>query len=146
MKKLVTEALRERGIDLKDARICILGLAYLANSDDTRNSPALTLYNLLRDSCKEVVVHDPFVKKYKNVVLTNNLRDALKDKNCIVLVTSHKEYSGIELDELKELLSTPVIVDGRGVFDPEECEKAGYSFRGIGIGKRRRGDLRNEEN
>ena len=140
MKDLITEALHERRIELKDARICILGLAYLANSDDTRNSPALALYNLLKDSCKEVIVHDPFVKKYGDIALTNSLEDAFRNKDCIALVTNHKEYMKIDLGWLKKLLATPVIVDGRSVFDRKESEKAGYTFRGIGIGKRKKAE------
>ncbi|MEM2889609.1 MAG: nucleotide sugar dehydrogenase, partial [Candidatus Bathyarchaeia archaeon] len=138
MKELIEDALRERNIKLQDARICILGLAFLRDSDDTRNSPALTLYNHLKEVCKEVVVHDPYVKDYKGIVLTNNLDQALKNKDCITIVTDHKEYNKIELNQLKKKLATPIIVDGRNVFDPEKCLKEGFTFRGIGIGQRKK--------
>lgn len=136
MKDLVEEALHEKGVKLQDARVCILGLAFLGDSDDTRNTPALPLYNLLKGVCKEVVVHDPFVKEFEGVVLTDDLEDALRNKDCMVIVTRHKEYVDIRLDWLKSVLATLVIVDGRNVFNPKDCEDAGFSYRGVGIGVR----------
>jgi UDP-N-acetyl-D-mannosaminuronic acid dehydrogenase len=136
MKDLVEEALHEKGVRLQDARVCILGFAFLENSDDTRNTPALPLYNILKGFCKEVVVHDPFVKEFEGVVLTDNLEEALRNKDCMVIVTRHKEYLDIRLDWLKSVLATLVIVDGRNVFNPKDCEEAGFSYRGVGVGAR----------
>ena len=136
MKDLVEEALHEKGVKLQDARVCILGLAFLGDSDDTRNTPALPLYNLLKGVCKEVVVHDPFVKEFEGVVLTDDLEDALRNKDCMVIVTRHKEYVDIRLDWLKSVLATLVIVDGRNVFNPKDCEDAGFSYHGVGVGAR----------
>jgi len=138
MKDLVEEVLHEKGVRLKDARVCILGLAFLGDSDDTRNTPTLPLYNFLKGVCKEVVVHDPFVKDFEELVLTNELETALRNKDCMVIVTHHKEYDKIKLDWLKSLLATPAIVDGRNVFNPQECEKAGFSYRGVGVGSEKR--------
>jgi UDP-N-acetyl-D-mannosaminuronic acid dehydrogenase len=138
MKDLVEEALNEKGVKLQDAKVCILGFAFLGDSDDTRNTPALPLYNLLKSACKGVVVHDPFVKEFEGVVLTDDLKDALRDKDCMVIVTRHKEYLDVRLNWLKSLLATPVIVDGRNVFNPKDCEEAGFSYRGVGVGSKRR--------
>jgi len=134
MKDLVEEALHEKNVKLQDARVCILGFAFLGDSNDTRNTPALPLYNLLKDTCKEVIVHDPYVKEFEGINLTNNLGNALKNKDCMVIVTRHKQYVDIRLDWLKSILATPVIVDGRNVFYPKDCEEAGFSYRGVGIG------------
>jgi UDP-N-acetyl-D-mannosaminuronic acid dehydrogenase len=135
MKDLIIEALHERNMKLHDARVCILGFAFLEESDDIRNTPALSLYNLLKNDCKEVMVHDPYVTEAEGVCLTRDLESALKGKDCAAVVTAHKEYSEIPLATLKKWLATPVIVDGRNVFDAEKCVKAGFSFRGVGVGK-----------
>lgn len=131
---LIKEVLHETGVKLQEAKICILGLASLADSDDTRNTPTLTLYNLLKSICKEVVVHDPFVKEFERVTLTDNLEDALRNKNCVVIMTRHKEYTKIRLNHLKNTLATPAIVDGRNIFNPKDCKKAGFHYRGVGTG------------
>jgi UDPglucose 6-dehydrogenase len=93
---------------------------------------------MLKNVCKEVIVHDPFVKEFEDVVLTNDLETALRNKDCVVIVTRHKMYSEIDLDWLKGVLATPVIVDGRNVFTLKDCEKAGFSYRGIGVGNEKR--------
>lgn len=135
MKDLIVDALIERNMKLRGARICILGFAFLEESDDIRNTPALSLYNLLKNDCKEVVVHDPYVTEAEGVCLTSDLESALKGKDCAAVVTAHKEYSEVPLAKLKNWLATPVIVDGRNVFDADKCVKAGFSFRGVGVGK-----------
>jgi len=137
MKNLVEEALHEKNVKLQDARVCILGFAFLGDSNDTRNTPALPLYNLLKDICKEVIVHDPYVKEFEGINLTDNLENALKNKDCMVIVTRHKQYVDIRLDWLKNILATPVVVDGRNVFNPKDCKEAGFSYRGVGIGTRK---------
>ncbi|UCE28901.1 MAG: nucleotide sugar dehydrogenase [Candidatus Bathyarchaeota archaeon] len=137
MKNLMEEALREKSVRPEDASVCILGLAFLGDSNDPRNTPALPLYNLLKDICRKVVVHDPYIKEFEGIVPTNNLEDALRNRDCAILVTSHKEYANIQLDWLKSILATPVIVDGRNVFDPKDCKKTGFSYRGVGIGVRK---------
>ena len=136
MRDLVEDTLCEKGMNPQDARVCILGFASLDNSDGTRNTLALPLYNLLKSVCKEVTVHDPYVKEYEGITLTRNLEEALRNKDCAVIATRHKEYVNIPLDWLKNVLATPVIVDGRNIFDPKDCEEAGFSYRGIGIGKK----------
>jgi len=134
MKELIEEALEARNVQLNEARICILGFAFLEDSDDTRNTPALTLYNILKPICREVTVHDPYVVAYEGVALTSDLEDAVRDRDCVAIVTRHREYLDMKLDWLKKLLDTPVIVDGRNVFNPEEALSSGFSFRGVGIG------------
>jgi UDP-N-acetyl-D-mannosaminuronic acid dehydrogenase len=138
IKDLIEDALSEKGVKLHEARICILGFAFIGDSDDTRNTPALPIFNSLDGQCKEVVLHDPFVKEFEKIPIVHDLEDALKGKNCVVVVTSHSEYKSIRLDWLKKNLDTAVIVDGRNVFDPKECRKAGFSYRGIGVSNVRR--------
>ena len=134
MKKLIEEALETHKIRLEEARICILGFAFVEDSDDTRNTPALTLYNILKPICREVIVHDPYVIAYDDVKLSSNLEEAVTDSDCIAIVTRHHQYLNIKLEWLKSTLSTPVIVDGRNVFNPKDALRAGFTFRGVGIG------------
>jgi UDPglucose 6-dehydrogenase len=56
----------------------------------------------------------------------------VRDSDCLALVTAHEDYNSIDLDEIKNLMRTPVIVDGRKVFDKEECIRRGFTYRGIG--------------
>ena len=118
--------------NVKGKKIAVLGLAYLANSDDTRNTPALPIIKGLEKLGANVIVHDPYVKSYEKITLTNDLNDALKDADCVVIVTAHKQYYEIDLEKTKKLMKTPCIVDGRNVFSKEKAEKLGFRFVGVG--------------
>ncbi len=133
MKRLTEEALAEKGLKLKDAKITILGVAFLENSDDTRNTPAEPLYKALVGNCSEVIAHDPYVKEFEEMCITNNLKKAIEGSDCLIVVTRHKEYQVLKPSALKAKMRTPVIVDGRNVFSQDECLLKGFAFRGVGL-------------
>ena len=135
MAELLFEALKKKKIAPKKAHVCILGYAFLENSEDTRNTPSLPLYKLLKDKCGQVTVHDPYVTDEEGVPITQDLESALKDMDALVLVTKHHEYLGLTMKRLGGLLRTKIIVDGRNVFDPAKAVKEGFIYRGIGKGK-----------
>lgn len=137
MATLIEDALSERGRSLAGARIVILGVAYLENSDEIRNSPALPLINTLKARGADVVVHDPYVQSLDGMELVPELGDALRGRDCAAIVTKHQTYFELDLRQMKELMRTPVIVDGRNVLDPEVCEKFDFVYRGIGQEVRR---------
>jgi UDP-N-acetyl-D-mannosaminuronic acid dehydrogenase len=90
----------------------------------------------LKNKCEEVVVHDPYVKEFEGVELLKNKATAVEGKDCVLIVTKHKEYQQMSLDWLKEKMRTPVIVDGRNTLDRDICVQAGFTFRGVGIPKK----------
>jgi len=132
MSRLVEEALTEAGKEIKGARVAVLGIAYLEDSDDIRNTPAQPLINTLRARGAWVMAHDPFVWGYEDEVLTRDLDEALLGADCLALVTKHQMYYELDLEYVKGLMRTPVIVDGRNVFDAKACREAGFVYRGIG--------------
>jgi UDP-N-acetyl-D-mannosaminuronic acid dehydrogenase len=133
MEELTVEALKEKHLKLNDVKIVILGVAFLENSDDTRNTPTEPLYNSLKGRCKDIIVHDPYVKEYEGIKTTSNLEEAIKDRDCLILVTRHREYLSLKPEWLKKQMRTPVIVDGRNAFDQSLFLKAGFAFRGVGL-------------
>ncbi len=135
MVQLVTEAIEEAGRDLSSSRVTILGLAFLRDSDDVRNSPALQIIDELAERA-ELMVHDPFVERPYMVPLTKSFETAISGSDCAVIVTDHTCYTGLNLGEIKRLMRTPSIVDGRNVLDIADCATAGISYRGIGKGKK----------
>jgi UDP-N-acetyl-D-mannosaminuronic acid dehydrogenase len=132
---LVEDALRERKMRLKGAKVAILGLAFLENSDDTRNTPSATLYLELKRRCAKPVLHDPLVREHE-LPFTKDLDSVLEGADAVVLSTKHREYSKIDLRKLTKRVRTPVVVDGRNFWDPEKVRKAGFTYRGVGKGKR----------
>jgi len=133
---LVEEALAEHGRNLKGAKVAILGVAFLENSDDTRNTPSATLFNELKKRGAKPVLHDPIVRDFE-IPFTQDLNEALANADAVVLSTKHREYLKIDLRKMREKLSVPVLVDGRNAFSEEEARKAGLTYRGVGKGQTR---------
>jgi UDP-N-acetyl-D-mannosaminuronic acid dehydrogenase len=130
---LVEDALAERGKKLKGARVAILGVAFLENSDDTRNTPSATLYRELERRGAKPLLHDPIVRDF-DLPFTNDLSKALEGADAVVLSTKHAEYLKLSLKTMREKLATPVLVDGRNAFTLEAARQAGLTYRGVGKG------------
>ena len=134
MVELVRDAFNEKGMAVKGRKICILGIAFLENSDDTRNTPALPIYTRLKGLGAEVVMHDVHVKEEEGVMITNDLEEAIQGADAVVLVTAHDEYRELTPEYLKEKMRTPILIDGRNVYDPGAFRDAGFEIRGVGRG------------
>ncbi|MFP3870897.1 MAG: nucleotide sugar dehydrogenase [Syntrophobacteria bacterium] len=114
----VADALNERGLALKGAKILVLGLAYKKNVDDPRGSPAMEIMEILRSKGVEVCYSDPHIplfprmRRYtfelESVELT---RETLENCDCVVVVTDHDAYP-------YDLIAAhaPLIVDTRGIY------------------------------
>ena len=129
MAELTRRAIEAADIKLASARVAVLGYAYLENSDDMRNSPSSVLVTRLKDQGVEIVVHDPWVEDYRG-----DLFGAVKDRDAVVVMVAHDEYRQIDLIKLKAALRTPILVDGRHIFDQTQVETAGFVYRCIGKG------------
>jgi UDP-N-acetyl-D-mannosaminuronic acid dehydrogenase len=132
---LLEEALAVHGKKLKNARIVILGVAFLENSDDTRNTPSATLYEELMKRGATPVLHDPLVRDFE-LPFTKDLDEAVKGADAVILSTKHRQYLTLDLKKLKNQLATPVLIDGRNAYNEETAAKAGFTYRGVGKGKR----------
>jgi UDP-N-acetyl-D-mannosaminuronic acid dehydrogenase len=126
---LLRDALESQGIKLSDSKLLILGYAYLEDSDDDRNSPTKVLVELLRVPGADVIVHDPHINDYHGDVY-----HLAKGCHGLVLMVKHNHYRQLELQKIYSLLDVPILIDGRGVFNPEDAKKAGFLYRGIGVG------------
>jgi UDP-N-acetyl-D-mannosaminuronic acid dehydrogenase len=132
---LLEDALAEHGKKLKGAKVAILGVAFLENSDDTRNTPSATLYAELKKRGAKPVLHDPVVRDFE-LPFSSDLGKTLEGADAVVLSTKHKEYLKLDLKELQKKLATPVLVDGRNAFSWESATEAGLTYRGVGKGRR----------
>jgi len=130
--KLVEDALSEMTMSVRGARIALLGLAYVGNSDDTRNTPAGPILEKLESLGAEVRIQDPYVKSFRGREVSNKLEDVLNGADCLVTVTAHDSYRKISLRRIKGLMRTPIIVDGRNIFKKDSCIREGINYRGIG--------------
>jgi len=134
MKDLVFDALKEAGIKpTKKTRITVLGYSFLENSGDTRNSPSKHVIDSLKKKVI-VTVHDPHAIASKGLKIERNLEKSLKESDCAVLMTKHKEYIEFGLEKMSRLMRNRIIVDGRNIYDKTKARRLGFIYRGIGKG------------
>jgi UDP-N-acetyl-D-mannosaminuronic acid dehydrogenase len=136
MFRLTMDALGRAGCSLKGSKVTILGWAFLANSDDTRNTPPEPYRDNLINAGATVRVHDPFVKEYPGVPIFQILEESLKGADAIVIFAGHHQYKNLDPKNIRTLSGKahPVIIDGRNMIDPDLFIKHGFVYKGIGRG------------
>ncbi|NWF96881.1 MAG: nucleotide sugar dehydrogenase [Candidatus Thorarchaeota archaeon] len=134
MSELVENALAHKGLSIQDAIVTVLGLAYLEDSDDTRNTPAAALVASLQAKGAIVRLHDPYVREWEfgSQPIMRDIMEAAKGSDCLVLVTKHKMYYSLDLDKIRKVMRTATLVDGRNVFDKTVVESKGFEYRAVG--------------
>jgi UDPglucose 6-dehydrogenase len=125
------------GPDLAGKRIAIWGLAFKPETDDIRESPALVLLDQLRAAGATVVGYDPAAManiKAQGVAieLAKDGYAAATGADALVLVTEWHELRDPDLDRLKSLMRTHVLIDGRNVWAAADARAAGFTYYGIG--------------
>jgi len=131
MVDLLTEGLKQKNKKLKNAKIAVLGVAFLENSDDTRNTPTKQVFEKLKAKDAKPVLHDPYVRDFE-YPSTKDLDKTLNDADAVILMVKHKDYLKINFESLKEKMDTPVLIDGRNAFDKKTVENAGFIYLGVG--------------
>lgn len=141
MVELVKEALARIGKPIQDSKICILGLAYKADVDDTRGAPAEEIANKLEQLGARVVSHDPLLTRAsQGINFVTSFDEAVKDSDCIVIATDHSCFRSLDVRAIANLARSPLaIVDGRHVLVPKEVEDLGITY--IGLGRNQNSDL-----
>lgn len=141
-QKLVLGTKLERALgSLKGKRIAVWGLAFKANTDDMRESPALVLMDFIRKAGGTVIAHDPAAmpearRRLGNAITyADNCYAALEGADALVVVTEWNEYRFPDFARIKAALKTPLIVDGRNLFDPAKMAMLGFTYRSIGRGQ-----------
>jgi len=125
---LVDAQLEKLGVEKKEANVCVLGLAYKPEVDDTRKSPALAIAAKLKGNVM-LCTYDPFVK-FDNS--SASLEDAVKGCDVVVLATHHKELVQVISPEFLKAHGVKSVVDARNVLDRQGIEKAGILYKGVG--------------
>jgi UDPglucose 6-dehydrogenase len=124
---------------LKGRTIALLGLAFKANTDDLRESPALELARLLLDRGAFLRAHDPVAlpRARKEVSLpleyAETPEEALRGADAVVLATDWPLYRTWPWQELKPLLRTPLVLDARNFLDGKALAALGYRYLGMGV-------------
>lgn len=139
---LVTKVKQYFGEDLSGKVIAVWGLAFKPDTDDMRESAAITIINTLTEMGVTVQAYDPkameeakqcYLKGNEHVVYCESKYDALKGADALMLITEWKEFRSPDFYEIKERLNNPVIFDGRNQYDRKSLGKYGLEYYQIGV-------------
>ena len=128
--------------DLAGKTVAVWGLAFKPRTDDIREAPALVLIDKLLAAGAKVRVHDPeAVANVREIygdkiVYSDRPYGALEGADALVLVTEWPEFRTPDFEVMKRLLTSPVIFDGRNIYDEKAMATAGFTYYAIGRGKR----------
>lgn len=134
----VVELTRELfGDGLLGKRITVLGAAFKPESDDVRDSPALSIAAQLQLQGAVVTVTDPKAlhnasRRFPELQYVQNTSAAIENSDAILLLTEWPEYRELDPYIVKQSVRTPRILDGRNVLDPSKWRAAGWQYRGLG--------------
>lgn len=134
----VVELAKKKANGVSDKRIALLGLSFKPDTDDVRYTRALPIAEALLDSGAEVVAYDPKAidnfKKLtdKPITYVSTAEEALKDADICIIQSDWQEFRSLTAKDFKELMKTPLIIDGRRSFDPNKIIEEGVAYYGIG--------------
>jgi UDPglucose 6-dehydrogenase len=146
-KTVLFEKIKRHFGDLKGKTIALWGLAFKPNTDDMREAPSRVLMEALWAAGAKVRAYDPVAMtecariygERKDLVLCKDSDATLKGADALAIVTEWREFRSPDFDQIKSALKTPVIFDGRNLYDPAHMVRAGFSYYAIGRGKRSAG-------
>ncbi len=135
--RIVQKAMDMLGI-IEDKIIGVLGLSFKPDTDDTREAPSVTIVNKFLELGAEVRAYDPVVKwcpegMDSKMIISPDALSAAKRADLLVILTEWKEFLDLDLKEIKAVMKTPNIIDGRNIFDKKTMSDIGFNYRGIGV-------------
>ncbi|WP_369018019.1 UDP-glucose/GDP-mannose dehydrogenase family protein [Thermatribacter velox] len=136
-KKVVGKLERLLG-NLEGRKICVLGLAFKAETDDIRESPAIDVVRILLERRAKIHAHDPQAIENARSVFGNSVSffedmyEAMKDCDAICILTEWNCYRNLDLEKVKSLLKGNVVLDARNVLEPDRVKQKGFVYEGIG--------------
>jgi len=135
---LVKKIMEHFGGNLKGRVIGIWGLSFKPNTDDIREAPSITIIKRLLEVGARIKVYDPAamdeVKKefYDRIKYSKKSYDALEGADALVLITEWNEFREPDFERILKLMNTPVVFDGRNIFNPRKLQEMGFTYYGVG--------------
>ncbi|MDB5510338.1 MAG: UDP-glucose 6-dehydrogenase [Hyphomicrobiales bacterium] len=123
--------------DVAGKKIALLGLAFKPNTDDMRDAPSLDIVSALQAAGANVHAFDPEAAKQarplmKDVTFADDAYACAADADALVIVTEWDEFRALDLDRVRDILKSPVVVDLRNIYRPEDMKRRGFSYVSIG--------------
>ena len=126
--------------DVFDRRLAVWGLAFKENTDDIRESPAIDIIQTLVRRGARISAYDPQAAERSRAILPQieyaaNPYDAAEGADALLVMTPWNEFKHVDLARVRAAMHTPVLLDGRNLYDPDEVRSLGFIYSGIGRGQ-----------
>lgn len=138
-KVRIVSLLQDRfGEDLAGRRIALWGLAFKPATDDMREAPSIPICRELVGKGAQVIAFDPEARETGHAVIgdiityADDMYAPLEGADALVMITEWSQFASPDWARIKELLKTPVIFDGRNLWEPSVMRELGFEYRGIG--------------
>lgn len=126
------------GGDLQGRRVAMWGLAFKPETDDMREAPSLVLIDRLLEAGCQVMAYDPVAMPEARrrigdrIAYANNIYETVEGADVLMVVTEWKEFRLPAWARIRSLMKTPLILDGRNIYNIAEIEEAGFTYHCIG--------------
>jgi len=125
---LAVKALENNGINIAEANVALLGIAYKKNISDDRESPSLEVLKILKEKGINVRTYDPYVLQKSS---STSLDEVLQGADAVILATDHDEFMSLSPQKLLEY-GVSILIDGRNSLNKDVFTKSGIYYQGIG--------------
>jgi len=133
--ELVVDALRKAGKDVRNSSVAVLGVAFKGGVESAASSPSGAIVHKLMSLGATVCVYDPYSEENFGAGRVEDVNEAIRGADCIVIATDHKIFRELKLGKIRALMNEkPAIVDGRRILNPKDATRQGYAYLGIGYG------------
>lgn len=136
-RKMIVEKMEEVLRSLKGKTIGVLGLSFKPETDDLRDAPAIEIIRELRKKGAKVTAYDPVAsgkakKLLDGVAFCDTAYDAVKKADAVVVAAEWGEFKELDLERVKSSMRSPVIFDGRNIYNPKRMKELGFKYFGVG--------------
>ncbi|HEX9757934.1 MAG TPA: UDP-glucose/GDP-mannose dehydrogenase family protein [Nitrospiria bacterium] len=133
----MVEKIRGAVGDLQNKTLGVLGLSFKPNTDDIRESPSVAIIESLLKKGSTIRAFDPIAmdeakKVLKNVYYGSDAYETAKGCDALILMTEWNQFRNLDLDRIKSIITQPVFIDLRNVYDPLRMAKLGFRYIGVG--------------
>ncbi len=136
-QKMAQKILAALDGNVKGKTIAVLGLTFKPNTDDMRDAPALDIVPTLQAEGAKVRAFDPegmheAKSMLKDVAFATGPYDCVQNADAVVIITEWDQFRALDLDRMKDALKTPIVVDLRNIYRPEEMRAKGFKYVSVG--------------
>ena len=135
--RMVNKLDRLMNYEMKGKTIAVLGLAFKQNTDDVRDAASKVIVPELIEKGATIHAYDPiamdnFKIYHSEINYFDNWQDAVDGADALIILTEWNEFRGMDLESLKSLLKTPIVLDTKNILSMQQLELLGFAFDNVG--------------